>query len=304
MKRKPNCFIVGAPRCGTTSMYGYLKEHPRIYFPEFKEPHYFAVDFYPFRDDFIKDRSDYERLFDKASAEHEVLGEASTRYLYSSVAARKIYDYNPDSSIIVMVRNPVDMAQSLHSRLLRTNDEDVMDFEQAWKLQASRMRGEVIPGTCRIRDFVVYARVCRLGEQVERLLNVFPANQVKIVVMDDLSKDPSRVYEDVLAFLGVPSDGRKDFPRTNENREYKLEMFKYLFERPPRIVSNTTRRLKRLFGLQGVRLVSKKQRDYFMRRTRRKKLDPDLRREIAETFSDDIDKLAGILGRNLDSWKV
>jgi len=100
---KPNFFIVGAPKCGTTSMTEYLKQHPDIFIPEEKEPHYFGSDLeYP---RITKTEAQYLRLFSEAQDERR-LGEASVWYLFSQRAAQEIYEFNPLSRIIIMLRTP------------------------------------------------------------------------------------------------------------------------------------------------------------------------------------------------------
>ena len=74
MAKKPNFFIVGAPKCGTTSMWQYLKQHPEIFMTALKEPHYFGADLGPRR--IIETESQYLKLFAKAR-EQKRLGEAS-----------------------------------------------------------------------------------------------------------------------------------------------------------------------------------------------------------------------------------
>jgi hypothetical protein len=99
---KLNFFIVGAPKCGTTSLYFYLKQHPEIYLPEKKVPHFFCTDFHKEIDEFhgfpkawnIRSLEKFHELF-KDVGDEKLIGEASTSYLYSSSAAKEIYRYNP-----------------------------------------------------------------------------------------------------------------------------------------------------------------------------------------------------------------
>ena len=112
---KPNLFIVGAPKCGTTFLYHYLKQHPEIYFPDFKEPHFFGSDLIRKNGAYDLSLNNYKSLF---NSDKKIIGEASTFYIFSKNAAKEIYDFNPDAKIIIMLRNLVDLAYSLHSQLL------------------------------------------------------------------------------------------------------------------------------------------------------------------------------------------
>src|SRR5882672_1680365 len=113
--RKPDCFIVGAPRCGTTAMYTYLGQHPEIFMSARKEPHFFGTDLSS--PALVRDEQQYLSLFAKAQNEKRA-GEASVFYLYSQRAAREIHAFCPSARIIIMLRNPVEMMYSLHSRHL------------------------------------------------------------------------------------------------------------------------------------------------------------------------------------------
>jgi len=139
--RKPDFFIVGAPKCGTTSMYHYLRQHDQIFMPDEKEPHYFGEDLKKRPDKFIDNEDEYLNLFKDAKPDQK-LGEASTFYLYSKSASREIKEYNPDAKIIIMLRNPIDFLNSLHSQLLFSGNEDEPDFEIAMELEEIALRDE------------------------------------------------------------------------------------------------------------------------------------------------------------------
>jgi Sulfotransferase family len=115
----PDFYIVGAPRCGTTFMYEYLRQHPQIFMPDNKEPNFMCKDLdsgsYLDSLSFMRDEAAYIRLFAGAPA-GSLRGEASTWYLYSETAAGLIKAMNPDSRVIIMLRDPVEMLYSLHGR--------------------------------------------------------------------------------------------------------------------------------------------------------------------------------------------
>src|SRR6476620_1237476 len=120
--KKPNLFILGAPKCGTTSMAYYLSQHPEIFVSPYKEPHYFNLDS-EYR--FTFSEKQYLENFKNATSFHKYLVDASVWYLYSKVAVDEILKYNPESKFIVMLRNPVDMFYSLHQQLLFSGIENI-----------------------------------------------------------------------------------------------------------------------------------------------------------------------------------
>lgn len=300
MAAKPNFFIVGAPKCGTTALYHYLRPHPNIYLPRLKEPHFFAKDLgnYPT----IKTLEDYTKLFAASTKEHLRIGEASVYYLRSSVAIPNIYEFCPGARIIAMFRNPVDMVYALHSQLLYWSLETVGDFEVAWRLQERRSQGVDLPPAIGSPLLVQYAQVGQFGTQVQRLLSVFPREQVKLVLYDDFAASPQEVYDEVIDFLGVPHDKRTEFPRINENKRARMAWLRDFYRRPPRPLRNAFRSLKRAVGHEGVVAVKKKIVELNTVKERRPTLSPRFRAELVETFRDEVALLSKILNRDLSHW--
>ena len=161
--RRPNFFILGAPKCGTTALSAYLREHPRVFVSQPKEPHYFCDDFDYYYAPGQRSEAHYLGLFADADERHLAVGEASVWYLYSATAARNIIAFAPDARIIVMVRNPVELVPSLHSQLRYMLDEAEPDPAAAWDLLDARARGEGLPDTVRVPEFLQYRDAARLG---------------------------------------------------------------------------------------------------------------------------------------------
>jgi hypothetical protein len=213
--KRPNFFLIGAPKCGTTSLAAWLAQHPQVYMAPNKEPEFFNTDI-----TLAADRSlrAYERLFDKVSAEHRAIGEASVLYLYSQVAIPNVLAYSPRPKFIVAVRDPVEMAVSLHNQELFNGNEDVADFATAWALQPERRAGRSIPRACTDVKLLLYGDICKVGAQLERLLRMVPRDDVLVLALDDLKSDPGKVYGTVLSFLGLAPDPREHFPVHNVAR--------------------------------------------------------------------------------------
>jgi hypothetical protein len=297
---KPNFFIVGAPKCGTTALYEYLRPHPRIFMPTLKEPHYFATDLgtYPF----IKTLEDYTRLFAASTEQHLGVGEASVYYLRSSTAIANIHQFNPDARIIAMFRNPVDMVHSLHSQLLYMAEETESDFETAWHLQDQRRRGIGLPPRSRGGFLLQYAEVGRFGTQTQRVLSAFPRSQVKLILYDDFAASPQAVYDEVIAFLGIPHDRRTEFPRINESKRARLVWLRDFYRKPPAPLRSAFRGLKRVVGSKGLSTLAHKVVDLNTVTERRADLSPAFRAELVATFRDEVALLARLLNRDLSHW--
>lgn len=300
MAAKPNFFIVGAPKCGTTALYEYLRPHPNIFMASHKEPHFFADDLgtYPF----IKTMDDYTRLFAGAGERHQRVGEASVYYLRSHTAIANIRKYSPDARLIAMFRNPVEMLHSFHAQLLYVAEESESDFEAAWRLQEQRRKGIHLPPRSRGGFLVQYAEMARFGTQAERMLSVFPREQVKIILYDDFAASPQAVYDDVIAFLGIPHDGRREFPRINEGKRARLAWLRDFYRKPPPPLRSAFRGLKRAVGGESLGTVARKIVALNTVKERRAPLSPEFRAELVETFRDEVALLSRILGRDLSHW--
>lgn len=297
MKNKPNFFIVGAPRCGTTALSEYLRTHPNIFMTQPKEPNYFAEDFYrP-----ITTLNDYYSLFNRVSSEHLAIGEGSVVYLFSKTAIPNLKDFTPNAKLIVMVRNPIQMIPSLHSRLLVTLYEDEKDFEKAWFLQAERQKGENIPKTCRSPRFLEYKNIGCLGTQLERLFEIFDRSHVKVIVFDDFAAATKEVYEDTLSFLGVPSDGKVDFPKVNVNKISRPGIITRLAQRPPERLVKSYRRVKNTLNLGAIGLLRRINK-LTSEEAEREAITQNMKEELRGAFRDDILLLSDLLERDLTHW--
>jgi len=297
---KPNFFIVGAPKCGTTALFRYLRLHPNIYMPAKKEPHFFARDLgtYPA----IKTMEQYLALFAETHERHQRVGEASVYYLRSAVAIPGIRAFDPEAQIIAMFRNPVDMVYSLHSQLLYWSEEIVADFEAAWRLQERRSRGLDLPTGSRGAFLLQYAEMGRLGTQVERLLSTFPACQVKLILYDDFAASPRAVYDDVIAFLGLPHDGRAEFPRINDNKRARVAWVRNMIRKPPPALREAYRGVKARVGRRRLDAIRHGVIQRLTVNERREPLTPSFRVELVEAFRDEVDLLGRLLGRDLSHW--
>ena len=175
-----------------------------------KEPHFFNTD----DRQAIRTLDDYEALFCGATEEHISIGEASVWYLSSAQAVPGILRYQPEAKFIVMLRSPVEMAPALHGEMLLSGLEYERSFSTAWNLQEKRRQGRRIRGSWARRRFL-YGEICSLGMQLQRLYETVSFPTVLTIILDDIRIGPRHEYLRVLRFLGVPDDGRQDFPIYN-----------------------------------------------------------------------------------------
>ena len=218
MNQIPNFFLVGAPKCGTTSMHAYLQEHPEIFMSTPKEPHHFSTDIPLLIDTFdgqIDERNAYLRLFEDAKDE-VAIGEGSVWYLYSEVAAQNIYEFNPEARIICLLRHPVEMAWSMFRFMNSLGFETTTDFRRAIDEGDLRAEGKNIPFGLHRACCVLYKESAMYGKQLERYFTVWPRDRIHVAFYEDLRDDPSKVYKQVTTFLGCSSDFSPEFAIHNK----------------------------------------------------------------------------------------
>lgn len=295
----PDFFVVGAPKCGTTSAYSYLASHRAIAMSPKKGPHFWSTDIPS--PSAIRDAATYEALW-RGSYPGLLRGEASVEYLRSSVAIPRICKVNPQAKFIAMLRNPVDMAVAWHSHLLWIFYEDVDSFERAWRLQPERRTGRGVPRDCIMPEWLDYQKICSIGDQLEHFFQAVPEDLRHVVLFDDLRDDPAAAYRGILRFLGVPDDGRTDFPALNSRRRRRSGKVARLHRRLGAALGPLYHPLRRAASAAGVH-PSRVLEKVNLRRGPRQDLSPAFRAELADVFRPQVHRIEQLLHRDLAHWR-
>jgi len=294
--RRPDFFIVGAFKAGTTAMYEYLRGHPQIFMSVPKEPMYFGTDLTPRYRRMTDD--EYLALF-KGAAASQRAGEASPWYLYSTDAPREILAFAPSAQAVVLLRNPVDVMYAQHSQLVFNEREDIADFGEALAAEEARRRGERIPADALRPEALYYRHSVRFADQLRHWFGVFGSERMHIIVFDDLVADPRAVYRRALEFLGVDPSHEVDLSVYNPNRRARSGAVQRLIFAPPRP-------LRALFGKLRSLPIAHRLRDRLVsansRTAARAEMDPDLRRSLTAEFAPQVAELGALIGRDLSSW--
>ena len=283
--KKPNFFIVGQTKSGTTSLKQYLSQHPDIFIIH-EGKGYFGFE----PTEISKD--EYFSLFKEAKNEKRV-GEKCTDYLSSPNTAKKIKENFPDAKIIMILRNPIDMMYALHSTQLFTETmEDIEDFGEAikaekWRKEENRKN----PGKWHPHMF--YTDIGKYSIQVKRYFEQFGKENVKVIILDDMKKDMKGIFKEVLDFLEVDSDFIPEFKIFNEHREYRSRSLQSAMK------SNK-------FGLRTILRSFPKASSIYraVNQPVKKKIpiDPVLRKKLQEQFLPEIKELGEMIGRDLTFW--
>jgi hypothetical protein len=205
----PDFLILGAQKAGTTALYAYLRWHPEITGPSFKEVSFFDRHY-------AKGERWYRAHM--PVRRRSLVGEASPSYLFHPLAPERVARLLPDARLIALLRNPVDRAFSHYQHEVALGREP-LSFEAAVDREDERMQGEL---DRMLRDpsyfslawwNYTYVARGRYAEQLERWFASFPREQLLVLFTEELSADTARTYRRVLGFLGVGARDLESYPR-------------------------------------------------------------------------------------------
>lgn len=222
---KPSLYVIGAPKCGTTSICDWLSQHPDVFMSSPKEPHFFSRIKYSWEQSKLSEEYDgYNAIFELADKE-DLAAEGSTEYLfYAEEVVPRIERYNPGSKFVVCIRDPAEMALSLHAERVFQGEEDVHDFREAWKLESSRLKGEKIPNSAIDPNLSCYRSTCSLGSQLHKLFDLVPRERVHVIILDDIKSDPRKAFSDLMAFIGLSVTVGVEFNKRNSRKIRKSQV--------------------------------------------------------------------------------
>ncbi|MGJ3237557.1 MAG: sulfotransferase family protein [Anaerolineae bacterium] len=294
---KPNFFLVGAPRCGTTALYTYLSEHPDVAMPIYdKEPHYFGSDLISPRFARFRGNEDkYLRLF-KHGQNCKRIGEASVFYLYSTTAAQEIHEYNPEAKILIMVRNPADMLFSYYLKLHGNQHEPLPSFSEALEAEERRKKNLDLPVNMYLpKQVLFYREMASFASQIQRFYDAFGKEQVRVTVFDDFKNDTPKAYQEILAFLEVDSNFQTELKPMNSTSTFQSPFIRKMVQ------NRLLVKLGDWFYPIAAPLYAQ-----IMKLNRvnvsRPKLEPQLRQELLDELRPEIDALSTLLDRDLSYW--
>ena len=310
----PNFLIVGAAKCGTTSLYHHLYLHPDVYMSPIKEPNHFSTDIDPAAfspeyklheqikrlnvheyvngnmeqqhwEAYVHDREDYKKLF-RFAKNKKAIGEISNSYLFSSVAAKKIHDEFPEMKIIMVLRNPVDRAYSHYLANVR-DGQTTLSFRKELEKDATKKQKGWGKSHVYFESGLYY-------EQVKRYIDLFPADQRRIFLYDDLKKDTTGLVQQLFLFLGI--NQQITINEREKHNEAKLPKSKWLIRLLTRLGIK-----RRLFHLLPQHWQSSVKNSFFSSAPI-PKMEINDRKWLLEQYKSDIEKLAVLIGRDLSSW--
>jgi hypothetical protein len=293
----PNFMIAGTARCGTTSLYYYLKQHPEIGFPDKKEPKFFSYDAQTFPhhgpgdhtvdQGMVHDIEEYKVLF-QGLENLKCIGEASSDYFFfHNYTVKAIKDELGDIPIIISIRNPVERAYSAYNNLVRDGRES-LDFIDALNAEEERISDNW--------DWMwAYKKGGLYTDALEHYKQEF--SRVKVVLLDDLEESPHDVIKDIFKFLDVDLDVDINCEtKYSHSGKAKNTIISILTSRNNKIAFAIR---KSIMGIIPRSLLERVASKLF----KKDDLPFEARVYLQKYFLNDIEKLEKLLDRNLDSWK-
>jgi Sulfotransferase domain len=215
----PDFLIIGAQKAGTTALYAYLRRHPAITGPSWKEVSYFDRHY-------GRGEAWYRGNFpNRVRARGKLVGEASPSYIFHPLGPERAKALVPEARLVALVRNPVDRALSHYHHEVALGREP-LPFEDALDAEEDRLGGEEERLAADPSYFSrawwshAYKSRGRYAKQLERWLAVFPREQLLILPSEDLGGEPGRTHARVLDFLGAAPHRLDAYPRVYE-RQYE-----------------------------------------------------------------------------------
>ena len=296
----PNLIVVGPQKCGTTTLYGLLRQHPDIFLPDQKELHYFALGGQPpaytdaaataMNATAVWQKEAYEALY--AASDAAFKAEICPTYLYAPGAAAAIAAVRPDARIVAILRDPIDRSFSAYRHMKARGGEPADGFEAALAAEPDHIA----------RNWQImahYTATSLYAPQLQRFYDHFPADQILVLDFDDLRTAPVETANRVLAFIGAPPlpEGT-EMAQTNKTVVLKSGLMgRLLVNKPPWV--------RALKGLVPQELRWRIQRFLMSKlRSDEERLTPEMRAKLTPLFQEDAAKVRAMTGVPFDSWSV
>lgn len=301
----PDFLIIGAGKCGTTSLFMYLKQHPEIFIPGVKEPNFYGYENRTPKDfgeglassthyrESVTSFSAYIDLF-KDALPGQLKGEMSNTYMYHEQAPERIKYYNPDMKLIAILRQP---AGRLYSRFLHLARE-------------SRLPSDSF-SDCMNRSSIWWKRNDLIKEgyyykNLKPYFELFPRENIRIYLYEELNEQAPAVLRDIFQYLDVDPDFQPDLgTRFNQSGIVKNKFLNRIYGQKGFLSTS----LKTLFprsiveSLKGNAYIQRIINELRGKNLAKPKPDPAILNWLTqEVYADDIKQLQELIGRDLSHW--
>ena len=293
--KKPNLFIAGATKCGTTTLVKFLSDNDSVFMPS---------------DELTRDQSffswrrssysleDYLSVYSSATDKQVFLGDGSATYLHDESISALIYEFNPEAKVIIMLRNPIDRGYSLYRWMVQEGYEWAGSYEKALELESKR----AITGAQRffaphLTESYMYFSTGLYYSQVKAYKELFKDN-LMVVNLDNFYNDFDSTYSSICSFLGIEVNNvnKEVLNKSKDVFSPKLQFFL-------RKISNIIFMARSVLGIAA---KNKDSRDFLMTlglyEGKKNKLPEKIREQLKVEYLPDLKKLSDLLGEDFTYW--
>lgn len=270
----PNFYVVGAPKAGTTSLYEYLKPHPEVFLPDYKEMRLFEPE-HPDAASATFYRDQYE-----GAAGYRAIGETTASYLGDPLVAGRIREVSPGAKIVIMLRDPVERAYSHYLNLQRVIDEPAASFGEALRRYDDPSSKYRWLSRAYVEEGLYY-------EAVQRYFDTFGREQVLVLLFDDLRDKPNQILAQIGQHIGVDPGFFDHLDFSEAHNVYYV----------PR--SRAVRWAREVTANWHIPTALKRAVRPFLFTFKKPPLDADSRRQLQKLYDPDVTRLEELLSRKL-----
>jgi hypothetical protein len=293
--KKPNLFIIGAAKAGTTSLYELLDQHPQIYFPFSKEPAYFIED-----DNYNRGDHWYLKTYFQKAKSQQIRAEATSRYLYySEKVAPRIFRFAnlEQPKFIVIFRDPAKLVYSFYWNSVREGHEP-LQFTEALDAEPERMRKLEVVQAKKGQILFAYSKIGLYAQQISNFLDIFPKENFLFLLTEDLM-DFSSLVSTLQKFLCL-QDGADYFkPRTSNTSAMPKNRKLHQWLRGPSLIKDFIKPLMP-YSLRY------KLKNYSIERNLEKfnppMMDIEIENSLRSHYSEETKRLQVLIQRDLTKW--
>jgi len=296
----PNFLIVGAAKCGTSSLHNYLNQHPDVFMPSYneqgmkvKEPRFLIKDLVKDRlHNGVWDLKSYQALFNNVINE-KAIGESTVLYLYYyNEAIKNIKKYlGDDVKIIIILRNPLDRAFSAYTHVSRSLKEP-LSFEEALEVEENRLENDET-----LTPMVMYKDMGLYHDMVNAYVENF--KNVHVIMYVDFQQNTKEVVKKTLAFLGILRSEELD---THSKHNVGGKSWRFSFLKQFFMKDNFIKKELRVIFPKTLRKRFRVFSEYFLKE-KVKPIKPETKKELISFFRNDVEKLEKLLNIDLKNWK-
>lgn len=284
-------------------MFHYLSAHPEVWMSDRKEMHFFGSDLNFGPQLYRRGLKEYLAEYEGRNGARRA-GDASVWYLMSKKAAGEIKAFNPDASIVIMLREPTELLQSMYYMFRYDGNENLPSFEEALAAENERRTGKMTNRQTYFAQGLIYRDIVRFTDQVKRYFDAFGRDNVHVIIYDDFAADTAATYCETLEFLGVDSlHVTQEFKVINGNRYVKSSVLQTILnDGLVRRAGVAIRPLVPRKFFVAMRTLREKWMRSNLQFEKRPPLAPELRARLKREFGPEIERLSGLLRRDLTHW--